>query len=255
MPRGTAGPTPGAEQPVGYNLMAGGENNSKLRSVTYPNGRIVDTDYSSAQEPVTGIAVSGSTATVTTAVADGLSTGATVVIEGASHAALNGTFTFTVLTSTTFTYTFSGSASTDSSSDITETPWGLDAAISRPDGLQDHAGSAAGTVLQSDTYLGLGTIVQENDGNGTALSYIQQSPAPTPTPTTIDSGGDRYTGLDRFGRVVYQNWFVTSSGTQTQGDQYGYDQNRGLPSSEANPSEIGASWRLTRCRHMRNPYD
>ncbi len=207
-----------------YNLMVGGENNSKLRSTTYPDGRIVDTDYSSNQEPVTGIAVSGSTATVTTAIADGLSTGATVVIEGASHAALDGTFTITALTSTTFSYTFSGSASTDSSADITETPWGLDAAISRPDALQDHAGSAAGTVLQGYTYLGLGTIVQENDGNGTALSYIQQSPAPTPTPTTIDSGGDRYTGLDRFGRVVYQNWFVTSTGAQTQGDQYGYDQ-------------------------------
>ncbi len=213
-----------------YNVMGDGQNNSKLRSIAYPNGRIVDYDYSSNQEPVTSISVSGTTATVTTAAAHGLSTGATVTMAGASHAALDGTFTITVTNSTHFTYTFTGSASTDSSSDITETPVSLDSTISRPDGLQDHAGSAAGTVLQSDLYLGLGTIVQENDGNGTELTYIAPAtPTPTPTPsappTTIDSAGDRYTGLDRFGRVVFQNWYNTSTGAQTQGDQYGYDNN------------------------------
>jgi hypothetical protein len=136
-----------------YNLMACGENNSNLTSMVYPNGHIVDYDYSAGQLPVTGISVSGTTATVTTAVADGLSTGATVVIQGSAQAALNGTFTITVTSSTTFTYTFTGSASSDSSADITETPFSLDTAISRPDGLQDQAGSAAGTVLQGYTHL------------------------------------------------------------------------------------------------------
>jgi RHS repeat-associated protein len=63
----------------------------------------------------------------------------------------------------------------------------------------------------------------DSSGNGTELSYIQQSPTPTPTPTTVDSAGDRYTGLDGFGRVVYQNWFNTLTGAQVEGDQYGYD--------------------------------
>ena len=56
---------------------------------------------------------------------------------------------------------------------------------------------------------------------------MQQSPDPTPTPTTIDSSGDRYTGLDRFGRVVDQNWIIptpTPTPTTVQRDQYGYDQ-------------------------------
>ena len=37
-------------------------------------------------------------------------------------------------------------------------------------------------------------------------------------------GGDQYTGLDRFGRVVDQRWIVTSTGTALDPFQYGYDQ-------------------------------
>ncbi len=95
-----------------------------------------------------------------------------MVIEGASHAALDGTFTITVLTSTTFTYTFSGSASTDSSSDITETPWGLDAAISRPDGLQDHAGSAAAYDVGTGLY-----HFGARDYNPVLGRWMEQDPA------------------------------------------------------------------------------
>jgi hypothetical protein len=172
---------------VGYNYndMADGLNNSNLDSIVYPNGRIVDYDHGQNQDPVTEITVSGTTATVTTAVAHDLSSGASVDIQGSSQAALDGVHTITVTGSDTFTFTFSGSASSDtSSSDMTEVPTdNLDFVIGRPDGLQDHGGSAAGTVLQSYTYLGLGTIVQENDGNGTEMSYIAPTPTPTPTPS------------------------------------------------------------------------
>ena len=44
-------------------------------------------------------------------------------------------------------------------------------------------------------------MAQKDDGNGTTLSYVQQSGDPTPTPASV-TGGDRYTGLHRFGRVV-----------------------------------------------------
>ena len=208
-----------------YNADADGENNSKLESEVYPNGRVEDYDYGQGQEPVTGISVSGTTATVTTAVANGLSTGTQVDIEGSSVSALDGLHTITYVNSTHFTFPVPTSTSSDTAStDMTEVPTNsLDFTISRPDGIQDHGGSAAGTVVQSDTFLGLSTIVQETNGNNTELTYIQQSPAPTPTPTTIDSGGDRYSGLDRFGRVNYQNWITTSTGAQVQGDQYGYD--------------------------------
>ena len=36
-------------------------------------------------------------------------------------------------------------------------------------------------------------------------------------------GGDIYTGLDRFGRVIDQNWWSASSSTSTDRFQYGYD--------------------------------
>ena len=42
-----------------YNAMASGENNSRLRSIVYPNGLVVDYTYSTRQEPVTGITFSG----------------------------------------------------------------------------------------------------------------------------------------------------------------------------------------------------
>jgi RHS repeat-associated protein len=38
-------------------------------------------------------------------------------------------------------------------------------------------------------------------------------------------GGDQYTGLDRFGRVVDQRWLKTSTGTATDRFKYGYDRN------------------------------
>jgi hypothetical protein len=161
--------------------------------------------------------------TGTTAVASGLSVGDEIVIEGADDPLYDGTFTVTAVpTSTTFTYTMTGTPSADASgSDISMTPVSLDNVISRVDGLQDHGGSAAGSLV-AYTYLGTSTFVQQADGNGVTLSYITQSGDSSALPTnTATSGGDRYTGLDRFGRVVDQNWF-NSSGTVDR-LQYGYD--------------------------------
>jgi len=97
---------------------------------------------------------------------------------------------------------------------------GLDSNISRVSSINDDAGSGSG-ALQSYAYLGLDTIVQRTDGNGSALSYLHQS---GDTLSSSD-GGDQYTGLDRFGRVIDQNWVNTSTGTSTDRIQYGYDAN------------------------------
>lgn len=130
----------------------------------------------------------------------------------------------------TFTYTMPESpGGSASGSALTATPVadGLDNAISRVDGIEDAglagSGSSVGTMLASYLYLGLSTIVQETQGNGDTLSYIHQGSDPYNLPTgTITSGGDRYTGLDRFGRVVDQNWFNSAGGTIAR-YQYGYD--------------------------------
>jgi RHS repeat-associated protein len=97
---------------------------------------------------------------------------------------------------------------------------GLDSDISRIRALADDGGSDAGTI-QSYTYLGLNTIVQETDGNGITLTYIQQTGDTLAGGAGAD-GGDRYIGLDEFGRVVDQN-YIDSSGTSVDRFQYAYD--------------------------------
>jgi hypothetical protein len=49
------------------------------------------------------------------------------------------------------------------------------------------------------------------------LTYIKQTGEPN------GDAGDQYTGLDRFGRVVDQNW--TNGTTSTDRFQYGFDRN------------------------------
>jgi RHS repeat-associated protein len=102
---------------------------------------------------------------------------------------------------------------------------GLDSDISRLSEMNDAAGTGAGSV-EAYRYLGLDTIVQRTDGTGTnqtALSYIKQA---GDTLAGSDAG-DQYSGLDRFGRVVDQNWIKLSSGVwtgvSTDRFQYGYD--------------------------------
>ena len=49
------------------------------------------------------------------------------------------------------------------------------------------------------------------------LTYIQQSGSPP-----VGDGGDQYTGLDRFGRVIDQRWVKVSSGVDLERVKYGY---------------------------------
>ena len=89
---------------------------------------------------------------------------------------------------------------------------GLDSNISRLTDIAD-----AGGVLESYKYLGLDTVVErDHPQTGVNLTYISQ------TGSTGDAG-DQYTGLDRFGRVVDQNWYDTTTSSSTDDFQYGYD--------------------------------
>ena len=72
-------------------------------------------------------------------------------------------------------------------------------------------------MLESYKYLGLDTVVErDHPQNNVNLTYISQ------TGSTGDAG-DQYTGLDRFGRVVDQNWYNTNTATSTDDFQYSYD--------------------------------
>ncbi len=65
------------------------------------------------------------------------------------------------------------------------------------------------------------TTVVERDHpqTGVNLTYIEQSG----DSYAITDGGDQYTGLDRFGRVIDQNWVNSSTGVSVDRVQYGYD--------------------------------
>src|SRR5713226_8038883 len=58
--------------------------------------------------------------------------------------------------------------------------------------------------------------IRRRGGIVTCLAHRQ------PTASNGDAG-DKYTGLDRFDRVVDQRWIKTSTGTATDRFQYGYD--------------------------------
>jgi RHS repeat-associated protein len=89
----------------------------------------------------------------------------------------------------------------------------LDDRISRLTSLSDGTGT-----LESYAYLGLGDVVQRSYPQPQVnLTYI--------TPGGSGDGGDQYTGLDRFGRVVDQWWAPSGGGTPTDRFLYGYDRN------------------------------
>jgi len=101
---------------------------------------------------------------------------------------------------------------------------GLDDRIGRVSFLSDNR--TAGGVVESYRYLGLGTVVERTRPEaGITLSYVSQ---PGDIVPPAGDGGDQYTGLDRFGRIVDQWWFQGNAGT-TQNTldrfQYGYDAN------------------------------
>ena len=89
--------------------------------------------------------------------------------------------------------------------------------LSRISSLIDSDGTSH---LADYTYVGLNRIVQVNSVQpGTALTYIQQGGSPP-----IGDGGDQYTGWDRFSRVIDQRWILTSTVTDLERIQYGFDQ-------------------------------
>jgi RHS repeat-associated protein len=93
---------------------------------------------------------------------------------------------------------------------------GLDSNISRLSSISDNS-----NTLESYKYLGLDTVVErDHPQNNVNLSYIKQSG----DNQANSDGGDQYTGLDRFGRVIDQNWVNGTTGTSTDRFQYGYNQ-------------------------------
>ncbi len=92
---------------------------------------------------------------------------------------------------------------------------GLDDSISRLSSISDSGG-----VLESYKYLGLDTVVErDHPQNNVNQTYIAQPGQPQ-----TGDAGDPYTGLDRFGRVVDQNWVNSTTGVSTDNFQYGYNQ-------------------------------
>jgi YD repeat-containing protein len=89
---------------------------------------------------------------------------------------------------------------------------GLNDSISRLSSLTDSTGT-----VESYKYVGLDTVVErDHPESGVNQTFISQ------TNSTGDAG-DQYTGLDRFGRVVEQNWYDPTTSSSVSDEQYGYD--------------------------------
>ena len=174
--------------------------------------------------PINSISYSGSTDTAEVGIFNriNLPPGAplSVTISGAFPTAYDGTFTATMNANGTFTYTPGPSVVGNASGSDMQVTFGpvttLDNAISRVTGMENQYD---GQVMAAYQYLGLSTVVQEaRPQPGVDLTYIHQ-----PNDTLVSSeGGDRYTGLDRFGRIIDQNWVNLSTGSSTGRFQYRY---------------------------------
>ncbi|MFI5381955.1 MAG: delta-60 repeat domain-containing protein, partial [Tepidisphaerales bacterium] len=98
-------------------------------------------------------------------------------------------------------------------------PGDLNDRISRLTTLAEPTAQRDGiNKLEQYTYLGLGTVVQRvRPAGNSQLSYIG---------TAAGDAGDKYVGLDRFGRIVDQYWAsLDSSPTTLDEFKYGYDNN------------------------------
>ncbi len=102
---------------------------------------------------------------------------------------------------------------------------GLNDAISRLTALKDGS-----TTFEGYAYLGLSTVVKRaRPEDGVDLTYINA--------ITTGSAGDKYVGLDSFGRVVDQKW-ANAIGTVSDEFKYGYtrDSDRPYRTNELNHS-------------------
>lgn len=87
---------------------------------------------------------------------------------------------------------------------------GVDNTISRLSSISDYTGT-----LQSYTYMGLDTVVDQDDSQvSVALNYVNSM--------STGDAGDEVVGLDRYGRVVNQNWEAGSTAIVEY--QYTYDE-------------------------------
>ena len=83
--------------------------------------------------------------------------------------------------------------------------------------------SEGAQTLEAYQYLGVGTVVvRSQPESGIELTYVQQEG----DAAANTDGGDIYTGLDRFGRVIDQNWIDTNDdNASVDRYQYTYDRN------------------------------
>ena len=105
-------------------------------------------------------------------------------------------------------------------------PGSLDDTVSRLTEISDSGGT-----IEQYLYMGLGTVVQRTHpksgapGVNIGLTYLQQTgdPACNPGQPGCDAG-DKYIGLDRFGRIIDQHWQqIGAPQNDTDRFQYGYD--------------------------------
>jgi len=91
---------------------------------------------------------------------------------------------------------------------------GLNDSLTRISSISDSS-----TTLESYEYLGFNGVVKlAHPETGVDLTYIKL------TGESDGTAGDKYNGLDLFGRIVDQRW-TTSGGTAMDRFQYGYDRN------------------------------
>jgi hypothetical protein len=91
-------------------------------------------------------------------------------------------------------------------------------AVSRVTSVSDNSGT-----LEAYSYLGAATVVVRScPQTGVDLSYVKRPSDPT------GDAGDPYTGLDGFGRVAEQRWWLPATGAATDDFLYYYDQDSNL---------------------------
>ena len=98
---------------------------------------------------------------------------------------------------------------------------GIDSAVSRPSWLSgQRANTTTPVTLEAFRYLGSGTVIERSRPEvNVTLSMVNFSGA------TADAG-DKYTGLDRFGRVADQRWTKGTTATSPVLDRSGYTYDR-----------------------------
>lgn len=149
----------------------------------------------------------------------------------------------------TVTYGYSSPSSTLNASRLTSMTYGgqtysyvydtgVDNNISRLSGIEGSKLGSGTTRLEGYKYLGLSTVVARENREIGSFVYTGGTTVYAGlvlfswNGTTSADSGDKYTGLDRFGRVVDQNW-ITANGSNQDRFKYTYDFNSN-PTSKVN---------------------